>query len=332
MSFEDLAEKLASHEMASTDRFHKLQHAIKESKMSDTPHVKNVFEPVVNPMGGMGFGYPGYGGAGAGGLAGAGAGVLGGLLGGALLGNGGLFGNNRNGEGCVTPTQLTAALTGVQDQNSFSALMQGQARIEASIPAAEGQVQLALAQTQNALANQINTNLVSNTQGFANTNQNISQAQAAVIAVGETVKDTVNMTSAATQLAIANSIAQGLVNTNNITTAVRDDGDKTRALIIAQNEANLTRQLAVAEATLARQELAAASRGTEVNVTQMVNQAQAQAQTQQQQQQQILLLNSIAGHLVGLQNAVATNSNMIIGNTGATTTGAQTANPVNVRT
>ena len=82
---------------------------------------------------------------------------------------------------------------------------------------------------------------------------------------------------------------------------------------------------------LQEQQAASTARGTEVNVTQQVNQVQAQAQAQQQQQQQLILLNTIAGHLVGLQNAVATNSNLIVGNTGAVATGPQTANPVNVR-
>lgn len=55
-------------------------------------------------------------------------------------------------------------------------------------------------------------------------------------------------------------------------------------------------------------------------------------QAQAQQQQQAILLGNIWERLNGMQNAIATNSNLIVGNTGATTTGAQTANPVNVRT
>jgi len=70
------------------------------------------------------------------------------------------------------------------------------------------------------------------------------------------------------------------------------------------------------------------ARETEINVSQTVNQAQAQ-----QQQQQIL--ESRFGRLEHLiscvhQEARATNSNVIAGNTGAVTTGAQTANPTNV--
>lgn len=39
----------------------------------------------------------------------------------------------------------------------------------------------------------------------------------------------------------------------------------------------------------------------------------------------------MADRVNSLQSAVATNSNLIVGNTGAVATGVQTANPVNVR-
>lgn len=297
--------------------------------MSEGTHIKNVFEP--NPLGGMAaFGGYGLGGAGAGAGAGLGAGLLGGVLGGALLNRGGLFGGG-GGEGCVTPMQLQTATGSIIDAGQNTALQQSLQGIATSIPVAEGQVQLALAQATGQLSNQINTNLVSNTQGFANTNAAIASATAGIIAVGETVKDTVNATSAATQLAIANSVAQGLQNTNFIVTSVRDDGDKTRALIVAQNEATLRNEITALQIRLAETQNESRARGTEVNVTQTVNQNQMQMQQQQQQQQQLLLLNTLCNHIVGLQNAVATNSNMIIGNTGAVGTGPQTANPVNVR-
>jgi hypothetical protein len=331
MEISELSHELHKHEGSSQARYEDLKHHIeKGTKMSDAPHIKNIFEPGVG-MGMNPMAY-GFGGTGAGGLAGAGAGILGGILGGALLGgNGGLFGRRGEGEACVTPSQLTAALAGVQDTQMNTAVLQELGKISGAIPAAEGQVQLALAQSQNALSNQIGQQSISIVQGFANTNQNVSQAQAAIIAVGETVKDAVNTTSAATQLGIANLATAGLQNTYAITQAIRDDGDKTRALLISQNETTLTRQLAVAEAALLESRAEGRTRGTEVNVSQVVNQAQAQAQQQQQQQQQILLLNQLCAHFATLQNAVATNSNLIVGNTGATTTGAQTANPVNVR-
>lgn len=57
-----------------------------------------------------------------------------------------------------------------------------------------------------------------------------------------------------------------------------------------------------------------------------------QNQNQMQFQQQAQVLSGLA-HLLADVNQVAraTNSNVIVGNTGATTTGTQTANPTNVR-
>jgi len=317
--------ELSEHETNSQHRYEKLKHHIK--KGHEMPEVKNVFEPVVNPLGAMGYG--GYG-AGAGGLAGAGAGILGGILGGALLNRGGLFGGVDGAGRHVTPEQLQTAIAGLNDSTQNSMVLQGIGDIKAAVPLAEAQAQLAIAQSQNALSNQIGQQSLAVAQGFGNTSQQISQAQAAVIAVGESVKDSVNATSAATQLAIAGVNTQSLQNTFALSQAITNDGDKTRALLIKQNEDMLNRQLAVAEAALLEARNEGRARGTEINVTQQVTQNQAQAQAQLQQQQQLVLLNTIAGHLVGLQNAVATNSNMIIGNTGAVGTGPQTANPINV--
>lgn len=316
--------ELTEHEAASQQRYESLKEAIKKGrKMSDTPHIKNIFEP--SPMG---YG-AGWGGTGAGGLAGAGAGVLGGLFGGALLNNGGLFGNRHGGD-CVTPMQLQTSTASIIDANQNTQIMSMLQGIATSVPVAEGQVQLALAQSTGQLANQINTNLVSATQGFANVNDNVNKNTANIIAVGESIKDTVNMTSAATQAAVAASVTQGLQNTFALSQAINNDGDKTRALIESINNANLQRQLTVADLDRRDEANRARSREVEVNVTQTVNQNQAQLQAQAQQQQQFLVLNGILQQLAGMQTAIATNSNMIIGNSGAVGTGPQTANPINV--
>lgn len=288
-------------------------------------NVKNIFEP-------------GAGGAGLGAVGGAGiAAFLG-----SILARNGVLGGNANGDGCVTPAQLSAALAGVTDTQMNTAVLQELGKISGAIPAAEGQVQLALAGTQNALSNQIGQQSLAVATGFGNISQNIAQAQAAVIAVGESVKDTVNATSAQTQLGIANLATSGLQNAYAVTQAVTNEGEKTRALttagfervldrLTAQNEATLQRQ--VSDLTNALNEQRANNRavGTEVNVTQTVAQNQAQAQMQNQVQQQAILLSNVVQMLAGLQNAVATNSNLIVGNTGAVATGPQTANPVNVR-
>jgi len=322
MDVDQLAEALAAHKADNERQFAELHKGLKM-----TEHVKNIFNAEPAGAGMMG----GWGGAGAGAGAGLGAGLLGGILGGVLLNRNGLFGGGEGGNH-VTPAQLSSAINGVTDNNNVTTILQSLGDIKAAVPLAEGQVQLALAQTQNALSSQASGYAIGNVQGFANVNDNVARSTAAVIAVGETIKDTVNTTSAATQLGIANLATAGLQNTYAITQAINADGEKTRALLVAQNEATLQRQLAVAEAALAEQRAEGRARGTEVNVTQTVNQNQMQLQAQQQQQQQAILLNQLLYAVGGLQNAVATNSNLIVGNTGAVATGPQTANPVNVRT
>jgi len=304
------------------------------TEMTDPVHIKNIFEPGTNPMASiMPFlGTGGWGGAGAGAGAGLGAGLLGGVLGGALLGNNGLFGRNGAGEGFVTPTQLQTATNGIIEANQNNAVLQTLGDIKGAIPLAESQVQLALAGVQSDLTQQINTNLLSTTQGIAGINQNVANATATIVATETAVKDAVEQAASANALAIAGVNTQSIQNTFALSQVVTNDGDKTRALIQSINDANLQRQLAVAEAQLAEQRATARSREVEVNVTQSVNQNQIQLQQQQQQQQQLILLSQIATGLANVtQIAHATNSNIIAGNTGAVTTGTQTANPVNVK-
>jgi hypothetical protein len=71
------------------------------------------------------------------------------------------------------------------------------------------------------------------------------------------------------------------------------------------------------------------ARGTEVNVTQMVNQSNAMQQQQQQSQAVILALSQIGSALGNIQVAQARQTSNVIGNTGPVGTN-QTANPVNV--
>lgn len=274
------------------------------------------------------FAGSGMGGAGAGLGAGLGGGLLGGILGGALLGgNNGLLGRNGVGgvvEPCVTPMQLQTATGSIIDagqNNQIMGMLQG---IATSVPVAEGQVQLALAQSTGEIRShlgQVENTLVN---GQANINNNIQSAIAAslasqnnlnvnILTQGSATRDAVNAMGVANLTATANS-------TKEILAAINDT-----------NMANLQRQLAVAENALLETRAESRARGTEVTVTQTVNQNQMQLQAQQQQQQ---LVNTVTGlcHLVGnLQSAVATNSNLIVGNAGAVTTGPNTANPVNVR-
>jgi hypothetical protein len=105
---------------------------------------------------------------------------------------------------------------------------------------------------------------------------------------------------------------------------VSNDGDKTRALITAQYEAALNRQLSDANAAVialqSRFENAERSRGIEVTTTNNINQMQQQTQQQQQYGQLYNALWSLA------QNISATNQAINVG------TGTQTANPLNNNT
>jgi len=292
-------------------------------------------------MGNRGFG------AGHAGMGAAAGGAIGFVLG-ALLngGNGGLFGGNRNADvgNLVTTTELNTALSAQTANQNTNSILQQLAAIAVAIPENEGKVQLAISQSQNALSNQANQIALSTVQGFANTNQNIAGATATIIASEGAVKDAVNAGTAQTALGISNlsTIAQqlaaglGLQAANNlasIQTAIRDDGDKTRALVTAFNDATLNRIITTQanEIIELKNDKTVATNG--LNITQTVNQVQAQAQAQQQQQQQFLLLSNIAQSLAGItQIAHATNQNVIAGNSGAVTTGTQTANPTNVVT
>lgn len=326
---------LPEHEKASQRRYdhllHKLKKLKKEIKMADSDvnvYAKDPMSGIMPLMMGNGFG----GGTGAAVGGGLGAGLLGGILGGVLLNRNGVLGGGVDATaGVVTPAMLTSAINGVTDNNNVTTILQSLGDIKGAIPLAEGQVQLALAGAQSDLTNLINTGNVALMQGQFAINKNVSDTTAQIIAAQNATQDVVQNGNAAIQASLTN-IATGIVqNAYAVTTAVRDDGDKTRALIVAQNDASLNRQLATAEAALLEQRAIGRSAATEVNVSQVVNQVQAQAQAQTQQQQQLILLSQIAAGFQGLQNAVATNSNLIVGNTGAVATGPQTANPVNVR-
>jgi hypothetical protein len=240
------------------------------------------------------------GGSGMGG--GLGAGLVGGVLGGALFGNngnGGLFGNNgNNGGGAAIPLQIASAQSELSNKitDANTANLQGHFALATRVGDATA--------TLLASQNMINTNVM--TQG--------SDTRATVTNFGVSNLAATKDAQYATAMAVSAS-------TKEILAALND-----------QNTANLQRQLTVAEQALLETRAESRARGTEVNVTQTVNQAQAQTQAQQQAQQQMLTLQHLCTVVQGLQSAVATNSNMIIGNTGAVGTGPQTANPVNVRT
>lgn len=267
-------------------------------------------------------------GEGGGALGGAGGGFAGAALGSLLLGRGGLLGGVAGGavvgEGCVTPSQLTAALAGVQDTQMNTAVLQTLGAIQGAIPLAEGQVQLALAGAVGEVRShlgQVENGLVS---GQATINKNVTDAIAASLASQNNINMNVMTMGQANLVATKDAQYANAVAVSNSTKEIL-------AALNDQNTANLQRQLTIAESALLENRLIGRTRESEINITNTNTAVAQQQQSQQQQQQQAILLSNLCHIVGGLQTAVATNSNMIIGNTGATTTGAQTSSPVNVK-
>jgi hypothetical protein len=349
----------------------------------------DLVNPTVITPGGMGM----MGGAGynSGGLLGGGGDGIGALLIGALLFGGGLGGGfGRNGlgtgvgavDGVVTPTHLQAALNQQTQSENTNHILQHLAQIQQLIPEGTAAVQLAVDNSQIALANQaaqgqlaaanstaqiqlqaannttllqndvldsqndlnksIAMNALNNANSFAATQMAVAGSTASINQTLREVKDVAEAGFAAGQLSLANVHSstlqnfaalslQACNNTGKIVDAVRDDGDRTRSLIIAQNDAYLNRIIVEQANALTELKNERHTKDAGITLQQTVNQAQNQNQAQQQQQQQFQILGQIAASLNGLtQIAHATNQNVIAGNTGAVTTGAQTASPVNV--
>jgi len=105
---------------------------------------------------------------------------------------------------------------------------------------------------------------------------------------------------------------------------ISNDGDKTRALITAQYEAALNRQLTDANSRVialeTKLDTAGAARGVEVTTTNNINQMQ-------QQQQQQAQWGQLYNVLWGLAQSIRSNNEAI--NVGS---GTLTANPTNTNT
>lgn len=181
-------------------------------------------------------------------------------------GNGGLFGGNGDGNGAGAVNQITLG----QIQGTLG-------DIKASVPLAESQVQLALAGS----TADINKNTMDGTMMLS---KSITDSVAASLASQATIKEAVLTSSAASLAATMNAKFE-------LSNIIRDDGDKTRAMLVSQNEASLQRQLTVAETALAEVRAESRANAVEVSVTQNVNQQQFQ---QQQQQQMTLVTNALA--------------------------------------
>lgn len=229
-----------------------------------------------------------------------GGGLIGGLILGSLLrNNGNLFGGDGNGA-------AAAALTTPLIQQTLG-------DIKAAIPLAEAQTQTAISASQNALTGSIFNAQTVTQAGFAAQTQNLNQIETNVLRDLNTVNANVS--------GVSRDVA---IQTGVITQAISNDGEKTRALITAQYEASLNRQLSDANARVIALEtsrgLDSVQRGVEVNTTNNINQMQQQ---QQQQQQYTHLANMIWSLGQNIQNQ---NSAINVGS------GTQTANPLNTNT
>lgn len=224
------------------------------------------------------------------------------------------------------------------------ALANGNAALGVEVAKGQGEINTQVALTTGNLGTQNALNAAAiQTQTAKQTGDLSTQVALNTAAVATAVERTGTATALAFKdsaiLAQANTatISQQLADAKyGLATAIKADGDQTRALISSINDANLNRMLTVAQNEITElrgdRNHNQRSQETELRITQNVTTNQNQIQAQAQQQQQLQLLGAIAAGLGNLtQIAHATNSNIIAGNTGATTTGAQSANPVNVR-
>lgn len=227
---------------------------------------------------------------------GSGGGLIGGLILGSLLrnGNGGLFGND--GAGAVGG----AVLRNPPEQN------QANMDLMAGIGGISKDVAVAQAAAENS--NSMQTNMLSN---------QLSMVAQATVAQLTGVKEAVNTTAA--------QINQNIMeNRYELSKDISNDGEKTRALITAQYEATLNRQLGEANAALielrSQAALSNATRGVEVTTTNNINQMQ-------QQQQQQAQFGQLANLIWGLSQNIRSNNEAI--NVGS---GTLTASPTNTNT
>jgi hypothetical protein len=269
--------ELAAHEAASS--------TYEEDIMSPTDTL-NLFAGTGQQGGAMG--------------AGLGAGLVGGLLGTALFGRNGLNGGFNDGIGGVAP----ATLAGVESVVNNSAIMQSLGDIKASVPLAEGQIQLALAGAQMDLNNSISQSSASNI--------------AAVSALSTNLMNNLNMQTQMNQKGFADNaattVAQGTANLiatkdasllaerNSwaLNQAITNDGDKTRALIQSIDKTNDSRLITSLANEISELRNEGRLRGVEGNITiSNTNTANAVAQ-QQQAQQQAQQLAVLAANLQAL--------------------------------
>jgi hypothetical protein len=297
---DDLMSALNSQADQSRKYYEKLAKQIKQVAESATQSTivstkGNNMAEVLNPSGMMmsGGGDGLFGGGGGGGL-------IGGLILGSLLRNGG---NLLGAEGGAAGAALRSA---PEQAAANMALMQSIGQVDKAVAVSTAAMEASQANQTIGITNQFN----------ATTGSLVNRIDG--------VKDAVNSNAVALmqQLNQVNTnMLQGFNQTQNAITA---DGTVTRALITSQYEANLQRELGVAQNEISElrneNRLNTATNGINVTNTNNINQMQSQ---QQQQQQYGQLANMIWG--LG-QSIRSTNEAINVGS------GTLTANPANTNT
>lgn len=244
---------------------------------------------------------------------GSGGGLIGGLILGSLLrqGNGGLFGGGSNdGAAAVLrspPEQVAANMS----------LMQSIGAVDKSVAVGTAAMEASQANQTIGITSQLNNttaslaNRVDGIKDIMNTN-NLAVMQG-------------QNTLLQNQMAGTATVNQNIMeNRYELSRDINNDGDKTRALITAQYEAALNRQLSDANAAVialqTRYDHAERARGIEVTTTNNINQMQQQSQQQQQYGQLYGALWSLA------QNIRNDNAAINVGS------GTQTSTPTNTNT
>lgn len=234
------------------------------------------------------------------GLFGGGGGLIGGLILGSLLRNNGNLLGGADGAG-------GAVLRNPPEQN------QANMDLMAAIGGVDKSVAVSTAAMEASQATQ--------TLGITSQLNSITQALASRV---DGVKDTVSAGTMVLAQQLNGVQQQIMENRYELAKDIGNDGDKTRALITAQYEATLNRQLSDANAAVialqAKLDNGAVARGVEVNTTNNINQMQQQ---QQQQQNHAQLANLIWA----LGQQIRSNNEAI--NVGS---GTLTASPTNTNT
>lgn len=236
---------------------------------------------------------------------GGGGGLIGGLILGSLLrNNGNLFGA----DGGAAAAAVAGGRIPSEQATANMSLMQAVGAVDKAVAVSTSAMEASQAAQSAAIVSQLN---------------NTTSSLATRI---DSTKETVNAMAMVLAQQLNGLEKTTLENRYELSRDISNDGEKTRALITAQYEAALNRQLGEANAAIVelrnQNHFNERARGIEVTTTNNINQMQAQQQQQAQ-------WNAVAGLVSNLANDLqyirATNQAINIG-------GTQTANPANTNT